>query len=241
MSAPDSLAVDERAIYDNDLITRLKAAVRYWKSGWIEMHDERGDDLDTDAVLESQPKPFFTDFKLSVKTKIALLLDHSSSIEDEEIEYKKATIALCESLKFLGVSFAVYAFSTKERKVKCWIIKRPEEKWSSINARNLAQIKASGGTPLAEIYNLLLPVMKMFRPDILITLTDGEPADYGAVRSAVTSYKMMGIRMVGIGLGKNVNSAVNIGQNLKGLEFEKTLAVSRLQDIPRKVLSLLQI
>ncbi|MGA8404796.1 MAG: VWA domain-containing protein, partial [Nitrososphaeraceae archaeon] len=170
-----------------------------------------------------------------------LLLDHSSSIEDEEIEYKKATIALCESLKFLGVSFAVYAFSTKERKVKCWIIKRPEEKWSSINARNLAQIKASGGTPLAEIYNLLLPVMKMFRPDILITLTDGEPADYGAVRSAVTSYKMMGIRMVGIGLGKNVNSAVNIGQNLKGLEFEKTLAVSRLQDIPRKVLSLLQI
>jgi hypothetical protein len=241
LSAPDSLAVDERAIYDNDLITRLKAAVRYWKSGWIEMHDERGDDLDTDAVLESQPKPFFTDFKLSVKTKIALLLDHSSSIEDEEIEYKKATIALCESLKFLGVNFAVYAFSTKERKVKCWIIKRPEEKWSSINARNLAQIKASGGTPLAEIYNLLLPVMKMFRPDILITLTDGEPADYGAVRSAVTSYKMMGIRMVGIGLGKNVNSAVNIGQNLKGLEFEKTLAVSRLQDIPRKVLSLLQI
>jgi hypothetical protein len=52
---------------------------------------------------------------------------------------------------------------------------------------------------------------------------------------------MMGIRMVGIGLGKNINSAVNIGQNLKDLEFEKTLAVSRLQDIPRKVLSLLQI
>jgi hypothetical protein len=241
LSVPDSLSLDESIIYDNDLITRLKAAVRNWRIGWIEIHDERGDELDIDAILESQAKPFLTDYRISVKTKIALLLDHSSSIEDEEIEYKKATIALCEALKFLGITFAVYAFSTKDRKVKCWVIKRPDEKWSPINARNLAQIKASGGTPLAEIYNILLPAMRAFKPEIMITLTDGEPSDYDAVRAIITNYKMMGIHMVAIGLGKSISTAVNIGQNLKGLDFERTLALSRLQDIPRRVLSLLKV
>ena len=241
LSVPNGLGVDERIIYDNDLITKLKAAVRNWKIGWIEIHDEKGDEIDTDALLELHSKPFFTDNKISIKTKITLLLDHSSSIEDEEIEYKKTTIALCEALKFLGITFAVYAFSTKERKVKCWVIKRPEEKWSPINARNLVQIKASGGTPLAEIYNMLFPIMRAFKPDLMITLTDGEPSDYDAVRSIVSIYKMMGIHMVAIGLAKDIGSAVNIGHNLKGLDFERILALSRLQDIPRKVLSLLQI
>jgi hypothetical protein len=241
LSVPDSLSLDESSIYDNDLITRLKAAVRNWRIGWIEIHDERGDEIDIDSILESQAKPFLTDYRISVKAKIALLLDHSSSIEDEEIEYKKATIALCESLKFLGIKFAVYAFSTKDRKVKCWVIKRPEEKWSHLNARRLAQIKASGGTPLAEIYNILQPIMRAFKPEILITLTDGEPSDYDAVRATITGYKMMGIHMVAIGLGKDISTAVNIGQNLKGLDFERTLALSRLQDIPLRVLSLLKV
>ena len=194
-----------------------------------------------DAILESQAKPFLTDYKISVKTRIALLLDHSSSIEDEEIEYKKATIALCEALKFLGIKFAVYAFSTRDRKVKCWVIKRPDEKWSPMNARNLVQIRASGGTPLAEIYNLLLPVMRAFKPEIMITLTDGEPSDYEAVRSIIATYKTMGIHMLAVGMGKNISTAINIGQNLKGLEFERTLAISRLHDIPNRVLSLLKV
>jgi len=241
LSVPENLGVDERSIYDFDLITKLKAVVRNWKIGWVEVHDHRGDEVDVDAILESHAKPFLTDFKISVKTKITLLLDHSSSIEDEEIEYKKTTVALCEALKFLGVRFAVYAFSTKDRKVKCWVIKRPEEKWSPINARNLVQIKASGGTPLAEIYNLLLPIMRVFRPDIMVTLTDGEPSDYDAVRSVMTNYRMIGIHMVAIGLAKDIGGAVNIGNNLKGLDFERILATSRMQDIPRKVLSVLQV
>ena len=241
LSVPDSQFLDESIIYDKDLITRLKAAVRNWKIGWVETHEESGDELDVDAILESQAKPFLTDYKNSVKTKIALLLDHSSSIEDEEIEYKKATIALCEALKFLGIKFAVYAFSTRDRKVKCWVIKRADENWSPMNARNLVQIRASGGTPLAEIYNLLLPVMKAFKPEIMITLTDGEPSDYNAVRSIIATYKSMGIHMLAVGMGKNISTAVNIGQNLKGLEFERTLAISRLHDIPNRVLSLLKV
>jgi hypothetical protein len=241
LEIPDSLDIDESIIYDNDLITKLKSVIRSWKRGWREVHDITGDEIDVESIIEYQPKPFLLDFKNTIDTKIALLLDHSSSIDEYELEYKKATIALCEALKFLNVKFSAYAFSTKNKKVTCWVIKHPDVKWTSMNARNLVQIKASGGTPLAEIYNLLLPFMKTYKPDIMITLTDGEPSDYNAVRSIIKAYKMNGIHMVAVGVGKTINSAINIGLNLKYLEYEKTLVVSKLDEIPKRVLSLLQV
>jgi hypothetical protein len=45
--------------------------------------------------------------------------------------------------------------------------------------------------------------------------------------------------MVAIGLGRNINDSVGIGQNLKYLNYEKAISVSRLQDIPKKVIKLL--
>jgi von Willebrand factor type A domain len=241
VEVPDNVDIDESIIYDNDLITKLKSVIRSWKRGWREMHDITGDELDVESIIESQPKPFLLDFKNTIDTKIALLLDHSSSIDEYELEYKKATVALCEALRFLNVKFSAYAFSTKNKKVTCWVIKHPDVKWTSLNARNLVQIKASGGTPLAEIYNLLLPLMKTYKPDIMITLTDGEPSDYNAVRSTIKTYKMNGIHMVAVGVGKTVNNAINIGLNLKYLEYERTLVVSKLDEIPKRVLSLLQV
>ncbi|HET8847605.1 MAG TPA: vWA domain-containing protein, partial [Nitrososphaeraceae archaeon] len=241
LEIPDSVDIDESIIYDNDLITKLKSVIRSWKRGWREIHDITGDEIDVESIIESQPKPFLLDFKNTIDTKIALLLDHSSSIDEYELEYKKATIALCEALKFLNVKFSAYAFSTKNKKVSCWVIKHPDVKWTSMNARNLVQIKASGGTPLAEIYNLLLPLMKTYKPDLMITLTDGEPSDYNAVRSTIKTYKMNGIHMVAVGVGKTVNNAINIGLNLKYLEYERTLVVSKLDEIPKRVLSLLQV
>ena len=80
----------------------------------------------------------------------------------------------------------------KSRQVKCWVIKPPNIKWSVVSARRLVQIKASGGTPLAEIYGLLQPVIKSFKPDIMVTLTDGEPSDFNAVREMVISYRKIG-------------------------------------------------
>ena len=241
VEVPENVDIDESIIYDNDLITKLKSVIRSWKRGWREIHDITGDELDVESIIESQPKPFLMDFKNTIDTKIALLLDHSSSIDEYELEYKKATVALCEALKFLNVKFSAYAFSTKNKKVSCWIIKHPDVKWTSMNARNLVQIKPSGGTPLAEIYNILLPLMKTYKPDIMITLTDGEPSDYNAVRSTLKTYKMNGIHMVAVGVGKTVNNAINIGLNLKYLEYERTLVVSKLDEIPKRVLSLLQV
>ena len=73
-----------------------------------------------------------------------------------------------------------------------------------------------------------------------MTLTDGEPSDFDAVRTMVLSYRKMGVRMVAIGVGRNVNDSVGIGHNLKYLNYEKAVSVSRLQDIPKKVIKLLR-
>jgi von Willebrand factor type A domain len=241
LSIPKRLDLDETQIYDMDLIEKVKAAFRGWKTGWVELHDKTGEEFDPESYAEILPKPFLTDVKLSIRTKVAILLDHSSSIEDVELQYKQATIALCEALHHLGIKFAVYAFSTEARQVKCWIIKPLNIKWSAISARRLAQIKASGGTPLAEIYGLLLPITKSFKPEIMVTLTDGEPSDSSAVREMVLSYRKMGINMVGLGVGRTINDSVAIAHNLRYLNYQKTLAVSRLQDIPKKVINLLRI
>lgn len=240
LSVPEVTDIDPSSIYDADLIRKVKAKFRDWRTGWIERHEEAGEEFDPESYVEMLPKNFLTDLKLSIKTRVAILLDHSSSIEQVELEYKRATVALCEALNYLGIKFAVYAFSTESRQVRCWIVKPPNLKWSATGPRRLAQIQASGGTPLAEMYGLLLPIAKSFKPDIMVTLTDGEPSDFDAVREMVLSYRKMGIHMVALGLGRNLNDSITIGHNLKYLTYERSLAVSRLEDIPKKVIDLLR-
>jgi hypothetical protein len=46
--------------------------------------------------------------------------------------------------------------------------------------------------------------------------------------------------MVALGLGRNLDEAIAIGQNLRYLDYEKSLAVSKLEDIPKKVIGLLK-
>ena len=235
---PSIINADETKIYDISLINSLKIKFKEWKSGWKEQHLRSGDEFDEENYIEGN-EPFFTDIKKSIKTKIVILLDHSSSIASDAIEYKKATLALCEVLGYLKVKFAVYAFSTQNRTVVCWQIKSDNVKWNTVAAKRLAQIVANGSTPLAEVYGKMFPVLQSKRPDIFLTLTDGEPSDPNAVRNMTKTLKRLGIKMVAIGLGPNIIRATTIAVNLKHLGYERTLAVSRLKDIPSKVIRIL--
>jgi hypothetical protein len=241
IAIPDNTGVDETAIYDFDLINKVKIALREWRSGWKEKYDFSGDEIEIENYIEKQSKIFISDKKIAINAKISVLLDLSSSIEDNEIEYKKATVALCEGLEYLGIKFSIYAFNTDSRMVKCWVIKPPTARWGSIYARRLMQVKPIGGTPLAEIYKILQPSISAFKPDIFVTLTDGEPSDMDAVRSVVLSYKRSGVEMIAIGLGSDLGDAIGIGHNLKYLNYQRILTLSkkRLQDLPKKVLGLL--
>lgn len=236
---PSIKNVNETTIYDTNLINRLKIKFKEWKYGWKEQHHRSGDEFDEENYIEGH-EPFFIDIKKSIKTKIVILLDHSSSIASDALEYKKATLALCEVLAFLKVKFAVYAFSTQNRSVVCWSIKKDNVKWNNITAKRLAQIVANGSTPLAEVYDKMFPMLQSKRPDIFLTLTDGEPSDPNAVRNMIKSLKGLGINMVALGLGPNTIRATTIANNLKHLGYEKTMAVSRLNDIPSKVISILE-
>ena len=239
LQIPATNNVDETKIYDLSLINNLKTKFKEWKSGWKEQHLRSGDEFDEEQFIEGN-EPFFSDVKKSIKTKIVILLDHSSSIASDAIEYKKATLALCEVLSYLKVKFAVYAFSTQNRVVVCWQIKSDNVKWNTISAKRLAQVVANGSTPLAEVYSKMFPVLQSRRPDIFLTLTDGEPSDPDAVRNMTKSLKGLGIKMVALGLGPNTIRATTIAENLKHLGYEKTLAVSRLKDIPSKVIRILE-
>jgi len=146
---------------------------------------------------------------------------------------------LCEVLAFLKIKFSVYAFNTTERQVMCWLVKPDDLKWNNSCAKRLAQIPANGGTPLAEVYDRLYPILNSKKPDIFLTLSDGEPSDTVAARSMVKSFKSIGIKMVAIGVGRDTRNATIIATNLKYLGFERTLGVSRLKDIPNKVLNVL--
>ena len=236
---PDQSNADETKIYDQDLINNLKAKFKEWKTGWKEYHFFVGDEFDNEAYLEGYDKPFVTDVKKSIKTRVVILLDHSSSIADQQVDYKKATLSLCEVLAFLKIKFSVYAFNTTKRQVMCWLIKPEDLKWNNSCAKRLAQIPANGGTPLAEVYDKLYPIMHSKKPDIFLTFSDGEPSDAFAARSMVKSFKSIGIKMVAIGVGRDTRNATIIATNLKYLGFEKTLGVSRLKDIPNKVLNVL--
>ena len=235
---PNTNNVDETRIYDISLINSLKIKFKEWKSGWKEQHLRSGDEFDEENYIEGN-EPFFTDVKKSIKTKIVILLDHSSSIASDALEYKKATLALCEVLAYLKVKFAVYAFSTQDREVVCWQIKPENIKWNTIAAKKLAQIVANGSTPLADVYGKMFPILQSKRPDIFLTLTDGEPSDPNAVRNMTKTLKNLGIKMVALGLGPNTIRATTIAVNLKHLGYERTLAVSRLKDIPGKVIGIL--
>ena len=240
IQTPSTRNVDETTIYDLGLVNGLKTKFKEWRTGLKEQHQKSGDEFDEENYLEGN-YPFYSDIKKSIKTKIVILLDHSSSISSDAVEYKKATLALCEVLAYLKVKFAVYAFSTENRSVVCWSIKPDNVKWNSVSAKKLAKIVANGSTPLAEVYDKMFPVLQSKRPNIFLTLTDGEPSDPDAVRNMTKSLKGLGIKMVAMGLGQNTVRATTIANNLLHLGYEKTMAVSRLRDIPNKVINLLDV
>lgn len=229
---------DDVMIRDVDLINKLKIKFKKFKTNLKEEFTNIGDEFDCDSYLDNN-KPFFRDNITTIKTKIMILLDHSSSIYKNNLEYKKAALALCEVLSYLQVKFSVYAFNTTDKEITCWLIKSDDSKWDDITSRRLSKIEANGGTPLAEVYNKMRTLLNLRKPDIFLTLTDGEPADPDEARRIIRVLKLSNIKMAAIGLGSNTLHAITIANNLKRLGYEKILAVNNINDITSKILNII--
>ena len=103
--------------------------------------------------------------------------------------------------------------------------------WSPFRAENNEAPRTTASSTLTVVTGSFL--------NIFLTLSDGEPSDPYAVSSMIKSFKSFGIKMVALGVGRDTLSATIIATNLKHLGFERTLGVSRLKDIPKKVLDVL--
>ena len=232
---------DEIILQDPDLVNRLKMMLRNWKKGMVEYYAVNGDELDVEMLLTQASKPFINEQNLKIKSRLMLLLDHSSSIASDEYEYKKAFMALCKVLDYLGINFIALAFNTSKGKARCWVIKGNDEHWGKACERRLQAIKASGGTPLAEVYERVEPIVKAFKPDIFMTFSDGEPNDPSATKEVIKRFKGMNIKMISFGISNNTARALSITQNLKYLGYDRCVAVSRINDMPKKVFMLLTV
>ncbi|MDA7941538.1 MAG: VWA domain-containing protein [Nitrosopumilus sp.] len=230
---------DESDIYDASLAAGLRSRFRRLRSGWREARGLTGDELDEESLAEGGP-PFISDRKISIRARVMIMLDHSSSIAPMERGYKKAALGLCEVLAYLGARFSAYAFSSHDREVVCWEIKGEGAAWGRQAARRLAWIPASGPTPLGEVYQRMMPILEAGRPDVLLTLTDGEPSDPGSARRMISAVRRLGVGTAALGIGRGTAGAAAVASNLRGLGYERAVAAGRLEEVPARAVRILE-
>lgn len=232
-----TVTTDEVEYYDMGLITRLKAVIRRVKRGWTEVHDYSGE-FDVDSYVAKAKQCFINEQQLKVGGySVLLLLDHSGSIYEVRKPYKTATISLCEALSELGIDFAVYAFATSHR-VKLYLIKSFDEKWTRISAKRLTSVDPCGPTPLSSIYSALSSVARKKKRLIFITLTDGSPDVRETTKDMIRCLRKH-CRMVAVGFDRSMEKVVELADNLKDLGYDRCVALDNIHKLPEKVLGLI--
>ena len=151
-----------------------------------------GDDIDIDALIESYAdmqagrppaEDNFIRLQRSERDIAALfLVDMSSSTEGwVNRTIKEALVLMCESLKVLGDSYAIYGFSGMRRlRSEIYHIKDFDEPYDETVKGRVAAIHPMEytrmGPPIRHVTNIL--ERKEAKIKLLITLSDGKPEDY---------------------------------------------------------------
>jgi hypothetical protein len=236
---PSKLDRDESKYYNQELITHLVSQLRKLRKGWKETSSTSGE-FDIDSYVARHDKVFTDEEQLKVKGfKILILIDHSASIIGYDHMYKAACIALAEGLSTLNIPFSIYVFSEFNSYTQLYLIKNFKEKWTRMNAKRLAQVQPSGGTPLHEVYYKLEPVVMKNKGRLyFITLTDGAPNSFTITARFIKKFRQH-CRMVAVAFGRNMTQAVELAMNLKELGYDKYVALDDVKKLPEKVLSLL--
>lgn len=242
LTVPSKLDEDESPYYDYDLIAHLKAELQRLKKKFHEYASTTGE-FDTETYLTAQK--LLDEERVKVGgLRVLVLLDHSGSIWKLQKEYKKVCTALGEVFNYLGIDFSMFTFSAwgSSYKATLYLIKSFKEKWNRVKARRLAQIPASGGTPLGDAYEKLLPYVKNYaiakNRFIFVTLTDGEPDSFTQALRLIRTLKQH-CHMVAIGFGVTMSDVLTISQRLTELGYERYVATDNIMKLPEKIFSLL--
>jgi hypothetical protein len=235
--SPASLYRDSRFI--NAMNTFLQA----WKEGYKRIVGKSGASFSVKEYIRKQDEPFITRLKKSVKgKKLLILADFSGSMTDHEPEYKRALISAVEVLDSIGSNLAFFTFAedpaqgTGFFRVKTF----EEQKWTNTHSAKLAALEAGYNcTPTGSAYRALARYIQKHKPDITVTVTDGEPDSMLDASEMIARLKRH-TRMVAFGISApNAQARERMERSLRDQGYHKSFAVTNVYDIPPKLVSLL--
>lgn len=227
---------------DQAFIQKMRTAMKDWKTGYVETPQKYGTKLKVKQYIKTKGKyPFVTRIRKSAKgRKILFVADFSGSVEPFQEQYKKALVSALEVLDSIGVKTALFGFGGEPGPKFFFKIKKFEDpKWTLNHASKVAALQGSGLTPTAEAYMGLENYIKMHRPDMVVTLTDGEPNREEATKQMIKRLRRY-TKMVAFGIGDPTNVHL-MEHKLKALGYDKTFAVStsQMSKLPKKLVDLM--
>jgi len=229
---------------DQSFIQKMKTAMKDWRAGYVEKPQKYGTKLKVKQYVKTKTKyPYVSRRKKSARgRKVLFVADFSGSVEPFQEHYKKALVSALEVLDNIGVKTALFGFggesSTSDFFFK--IKKFEDHKWTQNHASKVAALQGFGGTPTAAAYSGLEKYIKSHRPDIVVTLTDGEPDSERATEYMVEKLRRY-TKMVAFGIGDSPDKARAMEKKLKSLGYDKTFAVSteQMSKLPKKLVNLM--
>jgi hypothetical protein len=241
--APLATTIPPELYRDHKFITKMNTSLREWKTGRKEVVGECGARLSIPQYIRHKEEPFVTRIRKSARgRKILVVADFSGSMQSREEDYKKAIISSMEVLDGIGSKTALFGFGgEKDSGDKFFFrIKRFEEpKWKpDHSAKTAALVAHYGSTPTANAYVGLEGYVKKHRPDVTVTITDGEPDDPQATAEIVKNFKRY-TRMVAFGIESDYMPAQEMERTLKEFGYHKVFSAENVHEIPPKLVRLM--
>jgi hypothetical protein len=228
---------------DSRFINTMNTFLQAWKEGYKRIVGKSGASFSVKEYIRKQDEPFITRLKQSVKgKKVLILADFSGSMTDHEPEYKRALISAAEVLNSIGSNLAFFTFAEDPAQGTGFFrVKTFEEpKWTNTHSAKLAALETGyGSTPTGSAYRALTKYIQRHKPEITVTVTDGEPDSVLDASEMIMRLKKH-TRMVAFGISApNLPAKERMEKSLREQGYHKSFAVTNVYDIPPKLVNLL--
>ncbi|MEM4727640.1 MAG: vWA domain-containing protein [Candidatus Bathyarchaeia archaeon] len=221
---------------------RMARALEDWMKRKKMIRGESGTKFSVREYIRSRKeKPFLTPLEKTVAgRKVLMIADFSGSVGDVQEQYKTALVSASEVFDKLGVKTALFGFGGVEGipEMVFYKVKGFEDpKWTSTHAARVAALRAGGNTPTSSAYLGLEPYIRRHRPDVTVTITDGDPDSVEGTMDAVRRLKRA-TQMVAFGIEEKPG-ATKVGEMLQRFGYHKTLSVDDLHELPERLVRLI--
>jgi hypothetical protein len=228
---------------DSRFINTMNTFLQAWKEGYKRIVGKSGASFSVKEYIRKQDEPFITRLKQSVKgKKVLIVADFSGSMTDHEIDYKRALISAVEVLNSIGSNLAFFTFAEDPAQGTGFFrVKTFEEpKWTNMHSAKLAALETGyGSTPTGSAYRALSKYVQRHKPEITVTVTDGEPDSVLDASEMIMRLKKH-TRMVAFGISApNLPAKERMEKSLREQGYHKSFAVTNVYDIPPKLVNLL--